>query len=310
MRWFRLVSFAFLISLLAACGGTPGPSISGEMDDLGWTIGNIPANYWTSAPRPSAVIDLTVIFQDKNITEADIETIGITNSLLAQGQGWSYTADKLAGRMFTSQRTGKKVISFYNLWSDQLTANGSVIYLGTYTVTVKLKNGKISTKTLATPAPNALDAQSYSYAYSPEDFVGTPPASYAALPRRATVTSATRNTAGDALAINFSVSDPKVYSGWIEFFDANGKYLGYAGDFKDFGTKAAFPKLNNGQGLFIDGTNNLLSLGTADVQVATDVSNFTLSMIKSYNLTLTDGNQYAATGGLYDTYSYSLGTVQ
>jgi hypothetical protein len=308
-HWFKFVGLVLILSILAACSQSPVASVSGELEDtVGWYIGNLPENYWLSDPRPSAVIDLFVTFKDSSINATDIDKVEITNSL-SPTRSWNYTADRIADYFFTSPSTGKKRLSFPGLWTDNLSANGSVIYLGTYTVEVTLKNGKRGTASLVTPAPSALNANGYSYAYSSEDYVGTPPSNYVALPKRATIQSASLNSAGDALALNFSVNDDKVYNGWVLFFNSNGDYLGFAGDFRDFTTGALYPKLNNGQELRTDGTSNILSLTATDVQVAEGVTNFTLSMIKSFRIILTDGKQYIGTDSSYDTFSMSIGTV-
>jgi hypothetical protein len=307
-QWFKCVVLVLLLSILAACSQS-GPSVSAEIDgDLGWVIGNIPANYWSDGSGPSAVIDLSFVFQDPNISLATIESVKISNSL-APSRGWTYTTDELSDHFFTSATTGKKGFSFFNLWTDELSSNGSAIYLGTYTVEVELKNGRGSSKTLVTPAPNALTANGYSYAYSPESYAGTPTANYVALPKRATIESAAFNTTGDTLTLNFLVNDDRVYNGVVEFFDVNGDYLGFAGTFRDFETKSLYPKLNGGLELRNNGTSNNLILSSGDIVVSSRISNFSLAMIKSFNVILMDGKQYVGTKGMYDTYSYSLGTV-
>jgi hypothetical protein len=199
---------------------------------------------------------------------------------------------------------------FNNIWSDNPATNGSVIFLGTYTIEVTLKNGKRDRATLVAPAPTSLTASGYNYTYT-EDFTGTPSSDYVALPKRATPQSASLNAAGDALAINFSVNDDRIYSGWVLLYDAAGKFLGLTNSFQDFETRQPNPKLNNGQGVFGNGANNLLSLTVADINLADGMTNFSLSRIKQYKVVLMDGKQYLGTDGGYDTYSISsFATVQ
>jgi hypothetical protein len=308
-HWLKFLGFALILSVLVACdqGSNPASSVSGEMEDsVGWTIGNIPTNFWADGSGPSAVIDLSVTFKDSSIEATDIDNVEITNSL-SPTKSWNYTADRIADYFFISLSSGKKRLGFPGLWTD--TANGSVIYLGVYTVEVKLKNGKRSTKSLVTPAPSALTANGYSYIYSPEDYVGTPPSDYIALPKRATIGAVALDATGGSLTINFSVNDDKIYSGWILFFDENKKYLGAAGDFQDFSARTVYPKLNNGLEFRTNGVSNTLALTTADINVSSQVSNFTLSMIKSFRIIMTDGKQYLGTDSSYDTYSVSVGTV-
>lgn len=309
-HYFRLVAFTLTVCLLAACGQPPGATVSAELEDVvGWYIGNIPQNFWSDGSGPSVVIDLFVSFKDANIEATDIETVEITNSL-SPTRSWSYAADRIADYFYTSQSSGKKRLAFPGLWTSSIAANGSVAYLGTYTVEVKLKNGKRDTATLVTPAPSSLTASGYGYTYSPEDYVGTPPSDYVALPRRATIGAVALDATNNSLTLNFSVNDDKVYSGWILFFDANKEYLGAAGDFRDFSTDAVHPKLNNGLEFHTDGVSNTLALTPTDIIISSDVSNFSLSMIKSFRIVLTDGKQYLGTDSSYDTYSLSLGTIQ
>jgi hypothetical protein len=308
-RWVKFMGLVPLLGLLAACSQS-GPSVFGEMEDqVGWVIGNVAPEYWSDGSGASAMIDLSVTFKDPNIEVKDIDEVEITNSL-ALGRSWLFTPDMLANLFYTSQRTGQKRIAFIPLSSSLLTTNKSAIYLGKYTIEVRLKNGQRSSVSLETPAPNALTSRGYSYAYSPEDYVGTPPSNYVALPKRATVESVALNATSDTLNLNFSVNDDKIYSGWVLLFDGANEFLGYAGDFRDFSTKAIHSKLNGGLEFRTNGTSNTLALSAADIQVSSEVSNFSLSMVKSVRIILTDGKQYASdTNSTYDTYSYSVGTV-
>jgi hypothetical protein len=306
------LGLALILGLLVACdgGSNPGSSVSADLEDsVGWVIGNIPQNFWSDGSGPSAVIDLFITFKDADIEAADIESVEITNSL-SPGRNWSYAADRIADYFYTSQRSGQKRMAFPGLWTSTVALNGSVAYLGTYTVEVELKNGRRGTATLVTPAPGALAADGFSYTYSPEDYLGTPPSDYVALPRRATIGAVALDTTNNLLTINFSVDDDKVYSGWVLFFDTNGEYLGVAGDFRNFSTEAVFPKLNDGLEFRTDGVSNTLALTPDDISVSSEVSNFSLGLIESFRIILTDGKQYLGTESSYDTFSISLGTVQ
>jgi hypothetical protein len=311
--WLRFVGIALLF-MLVACdqGGTPGPTQSDELEDsVGWFIGNLPQDTWSDGSGPSAVLDLYVSFKSPTIAATDLESAKITNSLLT-GSSWTFDQSELANIFYTIQDGDKRIarLAFNNIWSDNPAANGSVLYLGTYTIEVTLKNGKRDTATLTVPAPGSLTASGYSYTYT-EDFTGTPSSDYVALPKRATPQSAALNAAGDALAINFSVNDDRIYSGWVLLYDAAGKFLGLSDAFQDFETRQPNPKLNNGQGVFVNGTTNLLSLTAADINLADDVTNFSLGMVKRYKVVLMDGKQYLGTKSGYDTYSISsFATVQ
>jgi hypothetical protein len=308
----RFVGVALLF-VLVACdqGGTPGPSVSPEMEDsVGWVVGNIAPNAYSSGSGPLAVIDLSVVFKDTNIAATQIDSVEITNSL-SPGRSWSFPAESIEDYFFTSQSTGKKGLSFNFLSTDFLAANRSAIYMGTYTIEVTLKSGKSARQILTVPAPDATTSQGFNYMYSPENYPGTPPTGYVALPKLATIGAIGIDATAGSVTLNFSVNDPKVYSGWVWFFDANGKYLGYAGAFRDFESKAINPKLNSGQAFYNDGVNNLFSLDTPDITVSSEVSNFNVSMISKVRLFLTDGRQYAAQpDSTYDTYSLTVATVQ
>lgn len=304
-HYFRFLGFALLLSLLAACGQPPGSTVSAELEEqVDWIIGNI---FRAGGSGPAAIIDLSVTFQDPNIELTDLETAIITNTLIP-GQQWTFSEDELENYFFTLD-SGKRGLSF-SLRSDDLTANGSAIYLGIYTIEVELKNGKRSSKSLVTPAPGSLSSDGYNYTYSPEDYLGTPPSDYVALPRRATIGATALNTTDDTLTINFSVTDDRVYSGWLVLRDANNEFLGYVGEFQDFETRTAHPKLNGGSSLLTDGTTNTLTLAVSDIQVSSEVSDFSLEMVKNFSITLSDGKQYLGTDSTFNTYSVSFGTVQ
>ncbi len=308
-HWLKFLGLAFLLAVLAGCGGSPGSSVSAEMEsDVGWTIGNFAPEYWNSDPRPSAIIGLSARFKDSSITKADIESIEVSNSL-SPDFSWNYTGAEISDRFFTSQSTGKKGVGFGRLWSRQLATNGSAIYLGTYTIEVVLKNGKRSSVKLDTPAPGALTAGAFRYVYSPENYLGTPPSDYIALPKRATIGATAINTTDNTLTLNFSVQDDKVYNGWVLFFDAQDKYLGYTQDFVNFETRALYGKLNGGSGLRTDGTMNALTLSLTDIGIPEGGSPITLNAIERFELVLSDGKQYVGTTLTYDTYSLSVGKL-
>lgn len=219
---YKYLIFLLAIVGLASCTQTePTPTVSPTIEYIGWVIGNIPSNYWSDGLGPTAVIDLSLRFQDIAIEVADIKSVIITNSLAPEYQ-WSYETSDLT-KIFSG--TKKKWLEFNGLWTPNIASNASVIYLGTYTIKVELNNGQIATKNLVTPAPNSLNADGYSYTYSSESYIGIPPSNYVALPKQASIQSATLNAAGDTLSIDFFVDDNKIYSGWVWFYNKDGKAL-------------------------------------------------------------------------------------
>jgi hypothetical protein len=310
MKYLRFLVLTILILGLASCSqDKPVSEASPEIDRIGWTFGNLPSDYWKDGSGPSAVIDFTPFFKDTSIQLNDIKNVTIINSLNS-GNSWSFEGSTLNDNFFTNSKTGESYLEFNGLWTSSITGNGSVIYLGTYTITVELNNGKRETKTLTPPAPNSLNANGFSYIYSPESYAGTPPSNYVSLTKQATIQSATLNATGTTLEIQFSVADEKVYSGWVLLYNQEGEFIGSAGDFRNFSRRTLHPKLNSGSIFHIDGSANTFSVAKDDISKSTKISDFNLTDISIFRIILTDGKQYEGTDSFFDTYSISaLSTV-
>jgi hypothetical protein len=211
----HLILFPILLILVTACGESKPAkgTVSPEITTVEWNIGNVPAALWPNGSGPSTVINFYVYFKSAAIEANDLKSVAITNTL-TPNTSWNYTSSELSGRILT-KNDGKKYLSLKNVYSDNITENGSVIFLGTYALTLELQNGETDSHEVSISAPNSLTADNYTHAYSPEDFTDKPPATYVALPKRAVLESLSLSTNQQGLIVKFQVNDSKVYSGWV-----------------------------------------------------------------------------------------------
>jgi hypothetical protein len=307
---FLIMCYVFFIFLAACSESEPidvGEALP-DIDTVEWNIGNIPATFWPDSSGPTAIINFFVYFKSATLQASDLKSVTITNSLTPDNS-WNYVSSELAGRVL-STTDNKKYLSLKNVFSDNVAENGSVIFLGVYTITIELQNGKTASQEVNISAPNGLTAGIYTHVYSPEDFSGKVLATYTALPKRATIDSVNLNSSGNAMIIKFSANDNKIYSGWVMFYDTEGTLLGQTkANFRDFSSGDIHPKLNGGKAFHIDGTLNTLRIGMADIEKASANSTFTVSDVATIHIALSDGKQYEGTSSSYATYSYSTGTV-
>jgi hypothetical protein len=306
----HLINYLFLTALviLSACRSTPStlpPTLSANIERVNWSIGNIPANFWQGGSGPAVVLNLYVYLESTVLEATDIKSISIRNSI-DETRSWSYEASDIPINFFILDDE-KKYLKLENIYSSAISDNSSVLFLGTYTVTVELQSGESDTEEIKMTAPNSLEAGSYRYTYSTEDYDGTPPNDYVALPKRANVT-ARLNPANSVLTINFSVDDERVYSGWVNFYNQEGVFLGQLGGyFRDFSDGSIHPKLNTGDSFNTSGAENTLKVNLGDLDKA--ANDFKLSDIAKVFVALSDGKQHENGAKRFNFYSYSLGVL-
>ena len=298
--------------LLAACGGAPTPPIPEtpvvpetpavpqkqvSIESLGWVIENDEPS--RSPDGATAFLRPSVKFTDTDLEAGDFASIRVISP---EGGSWVYDDAEDFERGFYEESNFFRMGGLYAARLD----GGSYIALGDYTVEVTLKNGNSTKKTLFVPAPGSTETDGYEFAYT-ENHSGAanPPSNFVALPKRATIQSAALDTQASSLKVDFSAQGDAVYSGWVEAYNAQGDYIGYFGDFRDYKTGTLMPQLNTGTALFTDGTTtNALSVSAEQMTIFdTDTTSF--SDIASILIVLTDGEQYAGTESMYDVITIS-----
>ena len=291
-NWLKIAAAALILAfILAAC---PLPSNTGiEIENIGWVIDNIDASF-SGSNDTSARIQFFISFETPGPTASDIASVYI-ESLIGNT---SWTLDDPA-RIAKSYNAEKNYF-WCRLHSSYLSANGSVLPVGTYNFTVRYSNGSVVKSSLLVPAPGAIETGSTLYVYT-EDYMtaSNPPTSYAALPRRANNISAVRSES--ELTIKFSVNDSNIYNSSVWFYDSEQAYVGTTDWFRDFSTGSVSLMLNDGK-LHNDGTENTLVLSESDIQFDEGKG---MSDIYSLFIILTDGFQYASNDSTYDTRSIS-----
>lgn len=287
-----------LALLLAACGGAGTSSVPKKqvsIESLGWIIENRDPSL--SSSSTSARLRTYINLVDMGLEASDFASVEITDPSDDDGHWFFDTLDEFGDNF------DREYSTFTFTLVDSSRDNGSVMPLGDYVVTLKLKNGNSATQTLSVPAPGSREADGYSFVYT-EDYsgAGNPPSNYAALPKRATITNATLDAQASTLDVSFSVTDDMIYSGWLWFYDEAGEFVGYTDYLRNYETGAVMAQLNGGASLLTDGATNTLNLTAASEQL-TLVNEASFSDIASVSVVLTDGKQYADTKSSYDTRS-------
>jgi len=109
--------------------------------------------------------------------------------------------------------------------------------------------------------------------------------------KRASIIDVTKGQSD--ITIQFQVVDSRVYNGVIWFYDDSAEYITWSGWFKN--------KVNEGAGLYNDGTTNTLQIQSSDLELG----DFSFDDIKGFHVILTDGAQYAPDETEYDHRSVS-----
>lgn len=309
------VAVLMLTLLLAACGGTtdtvpktptpvpetpipetPTPQKEVSIERLGWILENRDSSRTSSGA--TALLRPSVKFADTGLEASDFASIKITSPT---GTSWPYDEASDFEERFDSEND---VFYFFSLYASSLDG-GSYVALGNYTVDVVLKNGNTATKTLLVPAPASSETDGYAFAYT-ENYANAanPPSDYIALPKRATVESATLDSRTSQLDVAFSVTDDRIYSGWLRLYNAEGEYIGYTEDFRDYEEGTIMSQLNSGTTFFTDGAANTLSVSADQLDFfEPEIDSF--ADVASVLVVLTDGEQYAGTDSFFDTMSTS-----
>jgi hypothetical protein len=299
----------FTLLILSACAETPTaptPTLSPNIKIIQWSMGNIPTAFWTNGSGPSAVLNLYIYFESSILEASHLKTVTIRNSV-DETRFWTYQGDSLASFFLTLPGTEEKVLALENLFTSTISENSSVLFLGTYTVTVELQGGESDTEEIVLTAPNSLETGSYKYIFSSEDYADTPTNDYVAMPKRATISSAKLNPAKTLITIKFSVDDDRIYSGWVNFYNQDGDFLGQLDDyFRNFSSGAIHPKLNAGISLNTDGTENILKVSLANIEKTAE---FDLSDVTKVFVALSDGKQHESKAKRFNFYSYSMNLV-
>jgi hypothetical protein len=267
------------LALAAACGGSsatapPAPTVT--ITSLGWIEENIDPSFWTSPPADgrTAFYDFWIHYSG-NIAFTDIQSARV---YLPNGSYWTLSN----GQQFFD--AANRTIGGYGHWFDGQQLN--ILPIGFLVVEVKLVNGTSSTYAATIPAPGSLIAAPYTIMNS-ED-VTLAPGTSAPMVRRAIVGATnTIDLAAQAITITFSVTDPKVYNGFVWFFDAANTYLGGYFYFRDAATGLVNPPLAGA--LATDGAVNTLTLHPADIAFSAGAS---FAQITRFRLGLLDGAQY------------------
>ncbi len=283
-RWAstRLVAFAAVV--LSGCGGSGGSSPSSPsvtITGLGWLEENIDLSFWQTPPPGgyTAFYDFWIHYTG-NITFADVQYARV---YLPNGHYWTISRDS------TFFDTTNQRIGGYGHWYES--ANPGVLPIGPLQVEVKLNDGVDATYTANIPAPGSTTAGSYTAMHT-EDVL-TPPLNSAPMVERATIGSTNTLTAATGvISITFSVNDPKVYDGFVWFYDAANAYLGGFFYFRNPSTGQVGSQLA-GATLHTDGTTNTLTLQPGDLQLGAGTI---VGQIASFRIGLTDGAQYPQGG--------------
>jgi hypothetical protein len=172
-------------------------------------------------------------------------------------------------------------------WSRFRTAdysvNYSVLSLSEYTIEITLTDGKVYRRKYDPPDPEIGVSNTKKYIYS-ADYKGRKDDEYVqCLPRAEIKESIIED---DLIRLVFSVDDHRVNNGYVQFYDKDKKYLARVSQFKNAYSLEVAPYLNQGTALFVDGTDNKLSIAQRDLEFSKGRS---FSEIKYAIVVLTNG---------------------
>jgi hypothetical protein len=228
---------------------------------------NIPTTYLTNNNTLSTMFFNCFLYDEKNIiANNELELITIYNE---DNYSWSYTPN-------ISNRVISKWMNFY---SPDYSYDGSVLPLGTYTIQIKFKNGQLANKQIDTTSLLLYNNNKYKYIYSPT-YSGSLTQDYLPALARADIKSAsiTNNTT----TIIFTCNDDRIRNGCLDFYSGT-QLLNYTLNFYNSFSKQNIPFLNNGNGLYTDGRDNILVCNSSDVFFK---NNSSLSDINTVVITL------------------------
>jgi hypothetical protein len=287
------VTLAFICLFLGCTQSTSPNSKSVTIDKIYWVFQNTPPDYGDSA---SMSLDVTVKYSGANLSLADIDyavfSVGdqMTWNLLFNNNNLNDSAKEIA-------------YGWQSFWTKRLSTNGSVMPIGTYLFTIKLKSGNLAQKPFDMPAPGRTTSGGYSYIYT-ENYTDQLQPSFFPMLKRPTIGTSIRN--GDTIIATFTIDDTLVYSGWVWLFDSMNNYIGLTNEFRNFTTKSRSNIINEGGDIVNNGGVNTVKILSMNCRMK---NGGTFNGIKSIRIICTDGRQYSSDStSHYDCRSIGLMT--
>ena len=255
-------------------------------------VDSVITNYHPTFIENSARISLYVDFT-KEIQATDIQSIEIT-AALATNRSWLVENSEFFENNLYTFDDGSTGIALENIFTDVLSTNSSVIYLGDYLVVVTLKDSKTLSYTHTVPAPNSNATNGKKYGYT-ENYVNSsnPLPDYVSLLKRAQIKSAALDDTASRLTVSFSISDPRVYNGTIWIYDRENNFIGgLKSFFRNTETGEVSSSLNAGTVFKTGGALNTVTLEAPQVSF---VEGKSFKDIDNIHVVLYDGRQYKGT---------------
>lgn len=260
-----------------------------EIEGIGWYIENIDDSFWSDGfDGSSCFISFYLHYTGDSITYSDIESVTVDDG----SGGWDLTIGP------DDINTEDNTIALILLYGS-----AHRIKIGNYDFEVILTNGETASYSFTVPAPGSTSTNGDDYVYT-EDYSGTIGSNYSTMLKRATNISGTKNASD--LNISFSVSDSRVFNGWVYFFDSSDNYVGASDYFRSYSSSSISSFINGGAGIYNNNSINNLTLPSGDITFA---SGQAFSDISRYFIVLTDGNQYANQQSTYDTNSIAAKNI-
>lgn len=290
MKRFIVIACTFIIVLIMSIGCAP-PLVEEDEKEiritgLGWVIENIDRGFWRkSTTEKTCFYYLSIKYEGDYITASDVEWARIN---IPGNRYW----------LFDPLKDLEPEDKYFGDFGFSNSVTPHHLPIGVFEAEIKLKNGSITRFSRDIPAPGNMYINGITHVYT-EDYAGVIPSNYAVLPKRAVVKSYSK---ADTITITFSVEDNLVYSGRVVFFDSNNYGTGYTAYFRDFETGELSSMINNGNGLYTDGTDNTVTISASDI---TFNEGYSYSDITNFSVKLTDGYQYSGSSSTYDCVSYT-----
>jgi hypothetical protein len=231
---------------------------------------DIDPTYWTKPTTGSMFLDVFVFYQGATLDSSAVKEMRIYDN---NGISWTKSPDV----------TPKYVGGWSRSKTAHYSVNYSVLSLSEYTIEIAMADGSVYRRKYDPPDPEIGGSNTKKYVYS-VDYKGKKDDEYVQGLRRPQIKESIIEN--DLIRLVFSVDDHRVKNGYVEFYDKDKKYLARVPQFKNAYSLEIASYLNRGTDLFVDGTDNELTIAQTDLEFSRGRS---FSEIKYAIVVLTNG---------------------
>jgi hypothetical protein len=287
----RVLALVAVVTVLAVLFGCSSPGAGGkkiQIVNTGWVLENLDTSYWTDGFNSATCFGwFDIVYTGDAISMSDIQYARA--HLSGSSLYWDFPIDS------SHVDLSRGHISSYHNYTTALSLNGSIFPIGLMEFEVALTNGNKATYSVDVPVPGQTSSNGKGYVYTPEDTGGLPNL-YTPMLKRPICTAQSKAA---SISLTFHSADPILFNGYVILYDATHVEVGVSPYFRNSNVLSAF--VNGGAQLYIDGTDNNVTLQPGDITYRTGK---TYSDIREYIVVLTDGSQYPTAVHSFDCVAF------